>query len=91
MPIGAPPKPGRFKFEFHAPISTAAVDAGDPAACAALYREIRETVQAGITRLSSGADSGAAARAAPDPSPLSSLRGAVSMRVAGLLEDLLPM
>jgi hypothetical protein len=96
MPLGTPPKPGRFRFEFHAPISTKGIDSDDATACASLYRDIKSTVQAGMTRLSSSPSAPAGAKTerkflSSTLLPLPSLRAAMASRLTGLLDDLLAL
>lgn len=93
MPLGTPPRPGRFRFEFHTPIPTAGVDSDDAEACATVYQNIKDTVQDGMTRLSSSTEDGhlpvhgSEVRSAPR---LASLRDRLASGVSGLFDDLIP-
>lgn len=90
MPLGTLPKPGRFRFEFHTPILTNDVDSNDSEACAKVYRDIKSTVQAGMTSLSSSAGT-PAADAAAARAPLPSLRARLASGMTKVLDDLMPL
>lgn len=51
MPIGAPPRMGRYYFQFHGVVDTRSVRADDEVACQKVYDEVRVSVQTGIEEL----------------------------------------
>lgn len=51
MPIGGPPRLGRYYFRFHEAVDTSVVGAGDADVCREVYVHVKEVVQGGMDEL----------------------------------------